>query len=290
MPDRIFLTGASGYIGGAVAATLRASGYEIVALVRSSGAATRLESAGFTVLRGDLADAGGLTAAARACDAVVHAAMQWGERAGALDDAAVTAMLDAMAGTDKTFLYTSGVWVFGSTGGRIAGESAPVRPPPVVAWRPAVERRVLDARERKVRGIVVSPAHVHGRGGGMGPKMVRQARETGVVRMVGDGSNHVTFVHIDDLADLYLRALERSAAGELYIAAHGPAIRLRDVADAAARAGGGRVEPWPLEEARRKLGPIADALVLDQRIASTKAGRLLGWVARGPGVLEELHA
>ncbi|MGH9674484.1 MAG: NAD-dependent epimerase/dehydratase family protein [Bryobacteraceae bacterium] len=230
MPDRIFLTGASGYIGGAVAATLRASGYEIVALARSGAAATGLESAGFTVLRGDLADTGGLAAAARSCDAVVHAAMQWGERAGALDDAAVTAMLDAIAGTDKTLLYTSGVWVFGSTG------------------------------ERKVRSMVISPAHVYGRGGGMGPRMVRQARETGVIRMVGDGSNHVSFVHIGD------------------------------VADAAAHAGGGYVEPWPLEEARRKLGPIADALVLDQRIASTKAGRLLGWVARGRGVLEELDA
>ncbi len=108
------------------------------------------------------------------------------------------------------------------------------------------------------------------------------------VRIVGDGENRWTFVHVDDLADLYVRALERSPAGEVYLAASGPAVPVREVARAAGR--GGEVETWPIEEARRELGLLSDALTLDQLVASTKAARLLGWVPRGPSVLEELAA
>jgi nucleoside-diphosphate-sugar epimerase len=229
-----------------------------------------------------------LASAATGADGIIHTAFQWGADGGRHDEAAVAAMLRAIERSGKPFVYTSGVWVHGNTGGKVAGESSPLNPPAIVAWRPAVERLVLDAAGKDVRTAVIRPAMVYGRGGGILAGFVQSVRQTGRVRIVGDGENRWTFVHVDDLADLYVRALERSPAGEVYLAASGPAVPVREVARAAGR--GGEVETWPIEEARRELGLLSDALTLDQLVASTKAARLLGWVPRGPSVLEELAA
>jgi len=287
-----FLTGATGYIGSAVARALLAEGHTVTGLARSEESASKLTAAGIQPHAGNLGEPASIAAAANRSDGVIHAAMEWGPDAAQRDGAAVNAVLDALAGTGKALIYTSGVWVYGSTGGRVAGESAPLRPPAIVAWRPAVERRVLDAVERKVRAIVIRPAYVYGRGGGLVAGMVGEAREKGVVRCVGDGENHMSFVHVDDLANLCLRALHQAAPGDVFVAAAGPAFRARDVAEAASRAGGaeGRVQLWPIEEARKELGPLADALALDQKIGSTKAGRVLGWIPKSPSVLEDLRS
>jgi nucleoside-diphosphate-sugar epimerase len=108
--------------------------------------------------------------------------------------------------------------------------------------------------------------------------------------MIGDGANRWTFVHLDDLAALYVRALQEAAAGTLLFAAHGAAIRVRDVAEAASRAAGadGKGETVPIEEARKSMGPFADALALDQQISGERAQRMLNWRPQGPPVLEEL--
>jgi nucleoside-diphosphate-sugar epimerase len=288
MPETVFLTGATGYLGAAAARALQAAGYAILGLARSDESARKLAAAGCAVQRGTLADPSGLAAGARAADAVVHAAMQWGPEAGALDAAAVDAMLDALAGSGKTFLYTSGAWVFGPTRGRVIGETAPLRPPPVVAWRPAVERRVQDAVERRVRTIILRPGTVYGGAAGLIANAIREAREQGVLYYAGDGENHVPLVHIDDLADLYVRALERAGAGEVYIATNGEMVKARDLWSAAARAGGGRAESLPIGKARERWGPMADAMTMDQRIASTKAGRQLGWFPKSRRALDEL--
>lgn len=287
---KVFLTGATGYIGSAVAGALRAAGHEVTAAVRDRDRARRLEAQGLGTVVAALENPGALGGAAQQADGVIHTALAWGAQAGELDRSAVETMLEALEGTGKPFVYTSGCWVMGNTGGRVAGESSPLSPPPVVAWRPAVERLVQDAREKRVRGVVIRPAMVYGRGGGVLGDFVRSARERGVVRFVGTGENHWTFVHVDDLADLYLRALEQAPAGEVFLAAEGPPYKVRQVAEAASRAGGadGKVQAWPVEEARQVLGPLVDGLVLDQKLGSTKALRLLGWTPRGLPVMDEL--
>jgi nucleoside-diphosphate-sugar epimerase len=287
---RILLTGATGYIGRAIAKALQEAGHRITGLARSADAAVQLTQAGMEAVAGDLADPPSIEAAASNSDAVIHAALARGPDTGKLDLDAVEAILRALEGSGRPFLYTSGVWVMGDTKGRVVGEIFPPRPPAFVAWRPAVERLVLAATDRKVKGTVIRPAMVYGRGGGVVAGFVKQAREKGVVRHVGGGENHWSFVHIDALAELYRMAVEQEPAGELLLAADGPAFQVKTVAEAAAWAGGasGRTETWPLEDARKELGPVADALVLDQRIMSTKAGRMLGWGMRMPSVLEEL--
>jgi nucleoside-diphosphate-sugar epimerase len=288
---RVFVTGATGYIGSAVTAALRGAGHQVVGLARSDDAAERLAAAGAEVRHGDLAEPATLAAGARDVEGVIHTANSNDERAGAADRAAVTAMLAALAGSGKPFVYTSGIWVLGDTGGREVDEDEPLHPLSLVAWRPAVEELVLAAGGDGVRATVVRPGIVYGHGGGIPAMLVAAARDKGVVRTVGSGDNHWPLVFADDLADLYRRMLERAEAGSLFHAAAEHRTQ-KEVAEAAATAGGaeGRVEAWPLDEARGKLGGFADALALDQRISSARARAQLGWEPRGPALLDELRA
>ena len=142
---KVFLTGATGYVGSAVARALRGAGHEVVGLARSEGAARRLSEAGFEAVLGDMTDAPLLARCAADADAVVHAALARGPEIPAADTAATRALLDAVRGTTKRLIYTSGVWVYGETGDTAADERSPTRPVPLAAWRPAVERLVLEA-------------------------------------------------------------------------------------------------------------------------------------------------
>lgn len=286
----LFMTGATGYLGTAAAEALAADGHRVFGLARSDDAARALEQAGHTPVRGDLRKPASLGEPARDAEGVVHVAHAGGDDAGAVDRAAVEAMLDAMEGTAKPFLYTSGVWVVGDTGEEVADENRPLEPAELVRWRAEFEPRVLDAAERDVRTVVLRPAIVYGRGGGISGSMVAGAEEDGAVEVVGDGRQEWSAVHVEDLADLYALALRDGEAGRLYQAAHGPFYAVRDVALAACVAAGRdpAVVERPLEEARREMGAVADALALTQRVSGARARGELGWSPSRPTLLEEL--
>lgn len=288
----IFVTGATGYVGSAVCRTLLAKGFEVSGLARSEGASDALKAAGVRPVQGDLAQPQSFTGAARQADATIHTAFQWGPTAGDLDRAAITALIEALAGSNKPLIYSSGVWVMGETKGRVAGEMFPLQPPSHLAWRPPVERLVQDSKEQAVCGVVLRAAMVYGRGGGRVGKMLQEAREQGVVRLPGNGDNHWSFVCIDDLAALYHLALEKAQAGSLYLAAHGNAVTAKAVAELIAKTTGipGKVEWLSLDQARETMGPVAECLVMDQQVLSTKAARELGWKPTGPGVLQAIVA
>jgi len=285
----IFLTGATGYIGSAVASELQKAGHTVIGLARSDEAAGRLHLRNIAVHRGDLSSPESLAAAASAADGVIHTGTT---NNGDLDQAAVRAMLHAIADTAKPFIYTSGVWVLGDTGGRMADETWPVNPIPLVAWRPAVEQLVLEASARGVRSIVIRPGVVYGRGGGIPADLVQSARTTGAARYVGNGENRWPMIDVDDLADLYVHALEIAPVGTVLLATDGSEHRVKEIAEAASigTGAGGRIESWPLEEARKKLGGYADALVLDQRVSSERARTMLGWKPQASGILEDLRS
>jgi nucleoside-diphosphate-sugar epimerase len=287
---RIFLTGATGYIGSVVAEYLNKAGHSVMGLARSPEADRKLRAAGVEPVIGKLEDPISLTNAARQADGVIHTAVAWGSEMGPLDEGAVRAIITGLRGSNKPFLYTSGVWVIGPTKGHVAGEMAPLRPPKIVAWRPAVEKMVLASVDDRVKGIVIRPASVYGRGGGPVSTFIHQARELGMVRIVGDGENHWSFVHVDALANLYVLAVTQKPSGEMFLAADGPSFTVRTVADTVSAMYEVKVELQPVEEARKTLGLKADAMVMDQRIMSTKAGRLLGWAPRWPSVLEEIRS
>ncbi len=124
---------------------------------------------------------------------------------------ATRAIIDALRGTSKRFAYTSGCLLYGATGDRPATEDSPLNPLDLVRFRLALDRQVLGAAADGVHSIVIRPAWVYGNWGGTAMMMVGAAKEHGAARYVGDRRNRSTTVHADDLADLYLLALEKSA-------------------------------------------------------------------------------
>lgn len=285
---QVFLTGATGYIGTAVADRLRAAGHKLTGLARSDAAADRLTAAGARPVRGDFSDPKSVGSAARSADGVISLATTYNP---AVDGPAIDAILEALAGSDKPFVYTSGIWSHGDTGGVVVDETTPPKPAALVQWRVAVEDRVREGAKRGIRTVVIRPAIVYGRGGGIPAGFVDSARKEGAARYVGTGENRWPFVHVDDLADLYLLALERAPAGSLLLGVSGPSHPVREVAAAASRGAGagGRTTAWPLEEARKTLGAYADALVLDQQASGRRAQETLNWRPQRPDVLEDIE-
>ena len=169
-----------------------------------------------TPVPGDLKSPPSLASRMDSVDGVINAGTT---NDGHADTAAVTAMLDALKGTNKPFVYTSGVWVLGNTGDQPADESSPLKPVRIVEWRPAAEQRVFDAAKQGVRGIVIRPAIVYGRAGGLPGMFVQSAHQSGAAQYIGEGQNRWPFVHVEDLADLYVRAVEKAPPGTLLHAA-----------------------------------------------------------------------
>ena len=263
-------------------------GHLVYALAHSDAGAEDAEAEGYQVVRGDLRDTELLKAQAAEADAVIHAAFEMSPDGGAVDAAAVEAFLEALAGTEKPLLYTSGAWLYGSTTGEPATEDDPLDPPDIVAWRVPVEERLVEAAT-DVRTVILRPALVYGRAGGVPAMLTHSAVERGAVRYIGRGANRWSMVHVGDLAALYRLALEAAAdgslpAGTVLNAAHGTPVTVAEAAEAASFGAGteGAIRPWPLEEAQEALGPLADALMLDQDVSGERAKRLLEWRPEAP--------
>jgi nucleoside-diphosphate-sugar epimerase len=289
---RVLVTGATGLIGGTVARRLAAAGHKVVGLARSDASATKLTDLGLQVIHGDLADAASVAHAARGVDAVVHAASPSDQNAASYDETATRAIIDALRGTSKRFVYTSGCLVYGATGDRPATEESPLHPVELVQFRQALEAEILGAVADGVHSIVIRPAWVYGNQAGTAMMMYSTAREHGAAHYVGDGQNRWTTVHADDLADLYLLALGKAPAASIFNGAHGAAIPLIEIAQAASYGAGaeGRVVEWPLDEARRALWGFADAIACDQLVSGELAERELGWRPSRHSIIDELRS
>lgn len=293
----LFITGGTGYIGQAVARRAIGRGHQVTALVReeTSAAAAALARLGVKLHGGDLRDPRSFAAAAGAADGVVHTASTNDASAGAADEAAAEAMLSYLR-PGAAFVYTSGTWVYGNAQGEPATEATAPNPTPLVAWRPAVEQRVQAlAARRSIAAVILRPAMVHGYGGGVFGMLAGMVRQTGSVRVVGDGRNRWPAVHVDDLAAAYLSVVERAASGDdrvigqIFNVAAEDAVAVAEIGEAIrASVGADRVEFWPLDEARKSLGAFADALALDQTISGQHARRVLAWEPHGPGLIADL--
>ena len=296
---KLFMTGGTGYIGRAVARKAIGLGHQVTALVRDdkSEAAGELIRVGARLHFGDLREPESFSAAAGAADGVVHAASTNDAFAGTADEAAAVAMLSQM-NSGAAFVYTSGTWVYGDTRGEAAAEASVLNPTPLVAWRPAVEQRVRAlAARRSIAAVVLRPAMVHGYGGGIFGMLAGMARQSGSVKLVGDLRGHWPAVHVDDLATAYLSAVERAASGDagvigqIFNVVAEDGVAVAEMGEAIRRSiGADRVESWPLADARKSLGPFADALALDQAASGQLARRVLAWKPQGPGLIADLSA
>ena len=293
---RVFVTGATGHVGFAVASAFARAGHETYGLVRTPGKARLLEAAEVVPVAGCMEEPDAWRTAADRCSVLVHCAVDSSDRSWDLHRAALGALRDA--GRDRAgrvLIATSGVWVYGDTGSAAVDESCPLDPPTFVAPRPAVDAAVLSWNGGGFRTLVVRPGCVYGGGGSLTAAWFETAERDGAARVVGDGSNRWAMVHRDDLADLYVRAAESGLGGEVIHATDRSRATVNECASAASHAAGaeGRVEHVPVEQAVAAMGPYATCLALDQHVDSWKAVRRLGWTPRHGGFVEEarrLHA
>ena len=286
----VFLTGGTGLVGSAVLSALLEDGHTVRALARSDSSAAALQAAGATVVRGDVEDTALLAEQARAVHGFVHTAAAADGKDAERDAALLDAVLPALAGTGKAYVHTSGVWVHGS--GEI-DEDTPFDPPQLTAWRLPLDARVRAAAADGVRSVVIAPGIVHGRGLGLPNVLVQGPRDAdGAVVLPGSGEQHWTTVHADDLGRLYVRALVDAAAGSYYLGVSGQNPTVREIGAAASRGtgGDGAVVGSTDAETEARLGPLAGALVLDQRATGAKARAELGWAPTGPSLLEDLSS
>jgi nucleoside-diphosphate-sugar epimerase len=286
---KIFVTGATGHVGFHIALAFRRAGHHVWGLTRSEKGATRLDRHEIRPVVGSLQDPGSWKGAEDAA-VLVHAASDSKGDTWALDRAAVEALL-ALANrgaAPKTLLYTSGVWVYGSTGGGVADETTPLAPLPMSLPRVETEKDVLSATG--IKGIVMRPGCVYGYGGSIFAMWFAGAAK-GALEVVGDGHNRWATVHADDCADAYVRAALSGLSGEIFNVTDRSRAPVRRLVTAAARAAAfeGEIRWIPLEEARKKMGGFADALALDQHVDSRKAVARLGWQPVHGGFEDEVE-
>jgi nucleoside-diphosphate-sugar epimerase len=274
---RVFLTGGTGYVGVAILDALVRGGHRVDALVRNSEGAARVQARGAQPVLGDLMQPATWRDAAAAADGSVHAAAEQAVKARTADATAVDTLTALPEKNGRFLIYTSGIWVLGAAPSPI-DESAPTNPIEIVAWRPAHENRVLEAAKAGVRAVVIRPGVVYGGSRGIVGDIVKDAANS-LVRVVGSGENHWPLVYERDLGELYARIVGTpSAAGVFHVTDDG-AETVNEIVKAICEHA--PTEPSirhvPLAEARKKLGPYADALALDQIVRSPRA-RALGWV------------
>jgi nucleoside-diphosphate-sugar epimerase len=273
---RIFLTGGTGYIGSAVLDALVRGGHRVDALVRNSEKAAMVQARGAVPLLGDLAEPGSYADAVAAADGTAHTAFEYSQRGRDVDARAIETILSAPPKPGRFVIYTSGVWVLGNCKSP-ADESAALDPPELVAWRPSHETRVLTASTAGVRAIVVRPGIVYGGSRGIVADLLKDAAN-GLVRVIGTGDNHWPLIYERDLGELYLRLASHPDAAGVFHANDEGDEQVNDLVAAIANHAPIRpsVRRIPLPEARKKLGPYADALALDQVVRSARS-RSLGW-------------
>jgi nucleoside-diphosphate-sugar epimerase len=292
---KILVTGATGYIGGSVAARLVKDGHHVIGLARSDAAAEALRGRGIEPYAGGLTDHGRLRAIAFSVDAVINAA-------NSDNPFVVRAILPALAGTGKCYIQTSGSSVVssyddGEKSERIFHEDTPFTPMPEKATRVAIDHAVLAASLDGVRSVVIRPTLIYGRGHGANPssvqipKLIAEAKRSRVARHVGRGRNIWSNVHIDDVVELYALALAKAPAGSLFFAENGEAS-MKEAAEAISRmlGLGGRTEDWPIDQAVEALGPGAHLTWgSNSRVRALKARAMLGWAPKGPTLLHEIE-
>jgi nucleoside-diphosphate-sugar epimerase len=273
---RIFLTGGSGYVGSAVLDAFVRAGHKVDALVRNSEKAAAVQARGGHPVLGDLSEPASYADAAASADGVVHTALEDSPRCTSVDATTIDTLLMPSDRLPRFLIYTSGVWVLGNCSSP-ADETAPLNPPKIVAWRPAHEARVLDAASAGVRTVVIRPGVVYGGSRGIVGEVFKDAANS-LVRVVGSGENHWPLVYDRDLAELYLRiALNADASGVFHANDEGDES-VNDLVAAIANHAptSPSVRHVPLAEARKKMGPYAEALALDQIVRSPRA-RAIGW-------------
>jgi nucleoside-diphosphate-sugar epimerase len=287
---RIFVTGASGWIGSAVVPELISAGHQVLGLARSDASATAIADMDAEVLRGDLNDTDVLRAGALDSDGVIHLAFIPGrpgfEAAVQADATAIETFADSLASSGKPMLI-SGATI--TTPGRPAIERDELIAQGPIAGRISNMQTALAAAERDVRAcLVMLPRSVHGQGErhGFVPQLIAMARAKGVSGYIGDGASRWPAVHVKDAARLYRLAVEQAPAGAVLNAVGEEGVPVREIAEAIGRNLNLPAKSLPAEEYAGMLVPL---LSTDMPASSTITQELLRWQPTHPGLIEDIE-
>jgi nucleoside-diphosphate-sugar epimerase len=294
---RIFVTGASGWIGSAVVPELIGAGHEVTGLARSDASAEALTAAGAQVRRGSLDEPDSLRSGAAAADGVIHLAFKhdFGDFAGsaAADLRAVETMGAALEGSGKPLVITSGSLMLTMIApGRLGTEADVPGAEAANLPRAASENAAIALAGRGVRTSIVRLAPtVHARGdGGFVPRLIDIARAKGVAAYVGDGANRWPAVHRLDAANLFRLGMEKAPAGSMLHGIGEQGVPFRDIAAAIGRHLDVPVVSISPEEAEAHFGFLAAFVPRDNPTSSAKTQELLGWRPTHPTLLADLDA
>lgn len=289
---RLFVTGATGFIGSAVVRELQGAGHDVLGLARSDKAAEALAQQNVEVHRGDLSDTDRLADASRSCDGVIHLGFNHDfskfQENIAIDRKAVQSMAEALHGSDKPLVIASGVLLASGQTGTEAdaadlGEGA--------SGRGATETVVIAAAEHGVRGIVIrlSPS-VHGEGDhGFVPQLIATARQAGVAAFIGDGANRWPAVHRLDAARLFRLAVEGAAPGAVLHAVAEEGIPMREIMGTIGQELGLPTRSLGKEDAPAQFGWMARFVQIDKPTSSTLTRKTLGWEPQHKGLLADMR-
>ena len=287
---RVFITGASGWIGSALTAELIAAGHEVTGLARSDASAQKITNAGGTAVRGDMQDHDLIVSEATKADAVAHLAftLDFAEFDETVDNEVelIGKIGTALEGTGKAFIAASGTPILF---GHIATEEDVLHPEGPAGARARTASAVLALADKGIRSALVRmPRSVHGKGdkNGLIAALVALDRQLGTAAYVGDGQNRWPAVHISDAGRLFLLALEKAPAGAVLHAVGEQGVPMRQVAEAIAAKTGlaaAAVEP-------EQLGVFGALLGGDQPSTAIGTHQLLGWVPKGPTLLQDIEA
>ena len=291
---RVFVTGATGFVGSAIVPELLAHGHTVVGLARSDRSAADLADAGAEVHRGDLHDLDSLRTGAAAADGVIHCAFVHDfsrmAAAGRTDLAAVETIGAALEGSGRPFVVTSGIGLLAP--GRLATEEDVPDPASPGAHRAPSEAATVALADRGVRSAIVRlPPTVHAQGDrGFVPFLIAIACEQGVSAHIGDGANRWAAVHRLDAACAFRLALESAAPGSVVHAVSEEGIPTREIAAAVGRGLGLPVTSVTPEDAGGHFGWIGGFFAADIPASSAATGERLGWKPDGVGLLADLAA
>jgi nucleoside-diphosphate-sugar epimerase len=289
---RVFVTGASGWIGSATTDQLLAAGHQVTGLARSDTSAEALRAKGAQVRRGDLDDLAGIRAGAEDADAVIHLANKhdWSDpdASNAAERASIQTIGDTLAGSGRPFLFASGV--AGLTPGRLSTEDdeSPFHGPD--SPRGGGENLALEFVERDVHSVSLrfSPT-VHGiRDHGFIAIIARVAAQKGVSGYPGDGSNRWPAVHRSDAARMVALGLDKAPAGARLHAVGEEGVPTREIAEAIGRAYGLPVAPVASEDVLDHFGWIGQFFAMDLAASSAATQELLGWTPTGPTLVQDI--